>query len=205
MELSPQRQLRKGQLPKMVSWYDPRLLARIGVHTIVSSVFGQYADQRLMQAVTDPAADQDLVALYDYSDPNAGEPHKCLACDDSGAFWIDYIADVGDGFDCTYTMAYLLGQDSLDVRGAGNLRHGEVLIMGGDLCGKAMVPLVESEPGRWTATWFGKTRKLKGEAAAKRLERLIRMNGQYPVRVLPDEQERLEQEIGHATSYFPSM
>ena len=79
VELSPLRQLRMGQLPKMVSWYDPRLLARIGVRTIVSSVFGQYADQRLMQAVTDPAEDKDLVARYDYRDPNAGEPHKCVA------------------------------------------------------------------------------------------------------------------------------
>ena len=100
VELSPLRQLRMGQLPKMVSWYDPRLLARIGVRTIVSSVFGQYADQRLMQAVTDPAEDKDLVARYDYRDPNAGEPHKCVACDETGAFWIDYIADVGDGFEC---------------------------------------------------------------------------------------------------------
>ena len=134
VELSPLRQLRMGQLPKMVSWYDPRLLARIGVRTIVSSVFGQYADQRLMQAVTDPAEDKDLVARYDYSDPNASEPHKCVACDETGAFWIDYIADVGDGFETTYAMAYLLAQDSLDVRGAGKLRHGEVLIMGGDQC-----------------------------------------------------------------------
>src|SRR6188474_3077916 len=84
VELSPLRQLRMGQLPKMVSWYDPRLLARIGVRTIISSVFGQYADQRLMQAVTDPAEDKDLVARYDYRDPNAGEPHKCVACDDTG-------------------------------------------------------------------------------------------------------------------------
>ena len=55
-------------------------------------------------------------------------------CDETGAFWIDYIADVGDGFEASYTMAYLLAQDSLDIRGAGNLRHGEVLIMGGDQC-----------------------------------------------------------------------
>ena len=103
VELSPLRQLRMGQLPKMVSWYDPRLLARIGVRTIVSSVFGQYADQRLMQAVTDPAEDKDLVARYDYRDPNAGDPHKCVACDETGAFWIDYIADVGDGFECHAT------------------------------------------------------------------------------------------------------
>ena len=119
VELSPLRQLRLGQLPKMVSWYDPRLLARIGVRTIVSSVFGQYADQRLMQAVTDPAEDKDLVARYDYRDPNAAEPHRCVACDETGAFWIDYVADVGDGFEATYTMAYLMAQDSLDIRGAG--------------------------------------------------------------------------------------
>jgi hypothetical protein len=134
VELSPLRQLRMGHLPKMVSWYDPRLLARIGVRTIVSSVFGQYADQRLMQAVTDPAEDKDLAARYDYRDLNAGDPNKCVACDETGAIWIDYIADMGDGFDCTYTMAYLLAQDSLNVRGAGSLRHGEALIMGGDQC-----------------------------------------------------------------------
>jgi hypothetical protein len=134
MELSPLRQLRMGQLPKMVSWYDPRLLARIGVRTIISSVFGQYADQRLIQAVTDPAEDKELIARYDYHDLAATDPHKCIGCDESGAFWLDYVADVGDGFEATYTTAYLMAQDDLDVRGAGRLRHGEILIMGGDQC-----------------------------------------------------------------------
>lgn len=134
MELSPLRQLRKGLLPKMVSWYDPRLLARVGVRTLVSSVFGQYADQRLMQAVTDPAGDKELIGRYDYCSTDASDPQKCLAMDDAGAFWIDYIADVGDGFEPTYTLAYLLAQDNLDIRGAGKLRHGDILIMGGDQC-----------------------------------------------------------------------
>ncbi len=134
MELSPLRQLRMGKLPKMVSWYDPRLLARIGVRTLVSSVFGQYADQRLMQAVTDPAEDKELVGRYDYHDPASDDPHKCIACDESGAFWVDYAADVGDGFDPTYTLAYLLAQDDLEVRGVGRLQHGEILILGGDQC-----------------------------------------------------------------------
>jgi len=134
MELSPLRQLRLRRLPKMVSWYDPRLLARVGIRTIISSVFGQYADQRLMQAVTDPAGDREIGQRYDYSDPKAPDPHRRIAADDSGAFWIDYVADVGDGFEPTYTLAYLLAQDSLDVHGAGNLRHGEILIMGGDQC-----------------------------------------------------------------------
>jgi len=135
MELSPLRQLRKGMLPKMVSWYDPRLLARVGIRTLVSSVFGQYADQRLMQAVTDTAEDKELIGRYDYCGVDAAsEPQKCLAMDEAGAYWIDYVADVGDGFGPTYTLAYLLAQDSLDVRGAGKLRHGDVLIMGGDQC-----------------------------------------------------------------------
>ena len=134
MDMNPLRQLRSGRLPQMVSWYDPRLLARVGVRTIVSSVFGQYADQRLMQAVTDPCDDRELCQRYDYSNPNTDDAKHRLALDPSGALWIDYVADVGDGFDATYTSAYLLAQDSLEVRGAGNLRHGEILIMGGDQC-----------------------------------------------------------------------
>ncbi len=134
MEPSPHRRLRKGRLPRMVSWYDPRLLTRIGLRTVVSSVFGQYADQRLMQAVTDRCDDDELCQRYDYSDPHAEDPQRRIAFDENGAFWIDYIADVGDGFEPTYTTAYLLAQDSLEVPGAGSLRHGEILIMGGDQC-----------------------------------------------------------------------
>ena len=132
--MSPLRQLRMGRLPKMVSWYDPRLLGRIGVRTIVSSVFGQYADQRLMQAVTDPCDDKQLCARYDYSDTKATDPKKHIPVDASETFWIDYVADLGDGFEPTYTMAYLLAQDSLEIQGAGKLPHGDVLIMGGDQC-----------------------------------------------------------------------
>lgn len=117
----------------MVSWYDPRLLARIGIRTIISAVFGQYADQRLIQAVTDPATDADLVRRYDYcTEPN--NPDLCLPADGDGAVWVDYIADLGDGFESTYTMAYLLARDSLDVRGVGKLQHGSLLVMGGDQC-----------------------------------------------------------------------
>ena len=57
-----------------------------------------------------------------------------LKRDDKGALWIDYIADLGDGFEATYAMAYLLAQPSLDVRGAEQkLPAGQILIFGGDL------------------------------------------------------------------------
>ena len=64
-DYSPLRQLRMGLLPKMVSWYDPRLLARVWVRTIISAVFGQYADQRLIQAATDPGTVADILVRYE--------------------------------------------------------------------------------------------------------------------------------------------
>lgn len=133
---SPFDQLRDNELPPMVRWYDPRLLARVGVRTMVSSVFGQYADQRLIQAATDQTADSDLLKRYDFTDPNAVTwQNRIFVEPSSQAYWVDYIADVGDGFESTYTLAYLLAQEQLTPTGATEpLRHGDVLIMGGDQC-----------------------------------------------------------------------
>ncbi len=128
------QQLIDGDLPKMVRWYDPRLLARVGVRTLVSAVFGQYADQRLIQAATDPAVGRDLLDRYDLSNPANPDPAKRITVDETGAYWVDYICDIGDGFEATFSTAFLLAQDSLDLKGAGPLPHGEILIMGGDQC-----------------------------------------------------------------------
>ena len=62
-------------------------------------------------------------------------PIRRLCLDDKGALWVDYIADLGDGFEATYAMAHLLARPSLDdVRGAERkLPAGQILIFGGDL------------------------------------------------------------------------
>ncbi len=45
--------------------------------------------------------------------------------------WVDFVADLGDGFDATYAIACLLAQETLKVD--GHLTHrGQVLVMGGD-------------------------------------------------------------------------
>jgi hypothetical protein len=129
--------LHAGKLPQMVRWYDPRLLIRVGIRTMVSSVFGQYADQRLIQAATDASDFDKVKSRYDFSDPKAADPAHRLPIDEQGAYWIDYIADIGDGFEATYTTAYLLALDNLrlaapDGKNRLNLHHGSVLIMGGD-------------------------------------------------------------------------
>ena len=137
--------LRRGELPQMVDWFDPALLVRIGVRDIISNTMGQYADQRLMQATSDRLSGKDLgeqekglVGRYDYSNLNAADPDKRMRPDPGGGIWVDYIADLGDGFEPTYAMAYLLAPEVLEVpdprrdQGVYALTAGELLIMGGD-------------------------------------------------------------------------
>lgn len=47
------------------------------------------------------------------------------------ALWLDFTADLGDGFDATYTVASLLAEKSLLVDGH-ELSRGKVLVLGGD-------------------------------------------------------------------------
>jgi hypothetical protein len=123
--------LRAGDLPQMVDWFDPELLAKVGVRSVLSATIGSYTDQRLIQAATDQATEDELKARYDYSD--TGKPSERLKPDASGAVWVDYIADLGDGFEPTFAMAYMLAEEKLKVAGTDDqLPAGELLIMGGD-------------------------------------------------------------------------
>jgi Icc-related predicted phosphoesterase len=70
--------------------------------------------------------------------------------------------------------------------------EAEVLVMGGDLTGKVLVPIVEHKPGVWVARLLGRERKAKGEDKLADLERRIRLNGFYPVRCGREEYERIE-------------
>jgi Calcineurin-like phosphoesterase len=124
--------LRKRKLPQMVDWIQLVTLGMVGVRTVLSKTIGQYADQRPMQAAMDPPVDKTSLALrHDYSDP------KKLNLDNEGSLWVDFIADLGDGFEPTYAMAYLMAATSLKIPGAGvpgdQLKGGDILILGGDL------------------------------------------------------------------------
>jgi hypothetical protein len=96
-----------------VRWLSPTELIRTGLKAVLAAVFGQYADRREMQQ--GPMFEQSSFA-------HSGE----------GEFWFDYVSDLGDGFDATYSVASLLASD-LDPPGAGVvLPRGSVLVMGGD-------------------------------------------------------------------------
>lgn len=131
--------LRAKRLPQMVDWIDPGLLVRIGIRDVISGTIGQYADQRLMQAASDKVESElELVQRYDYSNLTPEDPDKRVKLDADGAVWVDYIADLGDGFEATFAMASLMAPETLQVRASGSdetrltLQAGQILVMGGD-------------------------------------------------------------------------
>ncbi|MEW6153105.1 MAG: metallophosphoesterase [Actinomycetota bacterium] len=109
-----------GFVPQpMVCWLSPKGLATTGMQVLLSGIFGSYSDKRELQAA---------LQRCDAFDHSEGEE-----------IWIDYISDLGDGFEPTYHMAHLLAQEELAVEradggdeGEVRLPAGEILVMGGD-------------------------------------------------------------------------
>src|ERR671937_290580 len=101
---------------KMVGWYDPGQLIATGIDVVISQLMGARVDYRLIESFSG-AED-----IYRYD-----QDQEC---------WFDFIADLGDGWNSTYTMASLLAAEQLmlaDVQGTmQHLPRGQFLIMGGD-------------------------------------------------------------------------
>lgn len=100
-----------------VPWLSPVLLAGTAVRVVGAELFGAILDKRELQGAL------------------PGPVHDHSAGDE---LWLDYVADIGDGFDATYSMAWLLGQPELALPDAAAdagqrvLPRGHVLVMGGD-------------------------------------------------------------------------
>jgi hypothetical protein len=125
--------LKRKPVPRAVRWLDPGVLVSSGVRVALSAVFGEYADQRLMQAATDSfGSNADLIERYDYS--SGAKREEVFGASD--ACWVDYIADVGAGFGPTFGMASLLAREELSLSNLPGQRlpAGGILIMGGDQC-----------------------------------------------------------------------
>jgi len=101
----------------MTNWFAPAQLIRTGVKALLGTLFGSYLDRREVEAAL---LQGDLEAermRLDYSDRDE--------------IWIDYVADLGDGWNSTYTIALLLSRARLRV-GDADVPRGELLVMGGD-------------------------------------------------------------------------
>ncbi len=77
----------------------------------------------------------------------------------------------------------------------------DTLILGGDLTGKMLVPIVEVD-GHWEMTFLGRHEVLTTLADVAEAEKRIRFNGFYPYRCDQRELARMEAEPGYAASVF---
>ena len=76
----------------------------------LSGIFGAYADKRELQS----------------SLPADGYRHG------TDELWFDFVADLGDGFDATYSVASVLAAPSIEPVEGLPLPRAELLVMGGD-------------------------------------------------------------------------
>lgn len=75
---------------------------------------------------------------------------------------------------------------------AGTHYGVDALILGGDVTGKALVPIVRRGDGSYETRLLGRTEVMRDESEVERIERQIRFNGFYPFRSDPDEIAALE-------------
>lgn len=76
-----------------------------------------------------------------------------------------------------------------------------VLILGGDVTGKVLVPIVRRE-GRWIGRILGETKVAETREELAELERIVQANGLYPYVCEQDEYERLEEDEPYRRKVF---
>ena len=134
-EPSPPKKMRPIDITQWspTSWLDPIDITRTGLQTVLAGLFGSFADKREV-----------LAALYPLHERKEGEIGKVDGKVDekvdedifdysraTGDLWFDYIADTGDGWNPTYSIACLAGNSEL-ILGGESLERGHFMILGGD-------------------------------------------------------------------------
>jgi Calcineurin-like phosphoesterase len=110
-------QARRVPHRSMVAWYDPRVLMHSAYQVAIANIFGRHSDTRLIEALASQPQNE-----FDYSQH-------------AGDFWLDFVSDVGDGWNPTYAIADAIAQPVLELEHDGrreSLAAGNVLVFGGD-------------------------------------------------------------------------
>ncbi|NUP74520.1 MAG: hypothetical protein HOQ07_07710 [Sinomonas sp.] len=126
-----------------VRWLAPISLSRTALTVAAATVFAAFGDKRELEgALPGGRLRLDRLPLPGRpAQPTDGEPGVGLPSvplaegprmeHPDGELWVDFTADLGDGFDATYTVALLLAEEALELDGE-SLPRGAVLVLGGD-------------------------------------------------------------------------
>jgi uncharacterized protein len=85
---------------------------------------------------------------------------------------------------------------------AGMAYGAHAIILGGDVTGKALVPVVEQARGTWQTTLFGKLETASDEAELAETEKRIRSLGFYPYRTTPEEHAHMAADLAYLRNVF---
>lgn len=78
----------------------------------------------------------------------------------------------------------------------------DVLMVGGDVTGKAMIPVIHQGQGRYIATWFGKEAVATNPVELEKIRKEISSVGFYPIVLEKDEAGELEAQPGKMSARF---
>jgi Icc-related predicted phosphoesterase len=85
---------------------------------------------------------------------------------------------------------------------AGAHNKADVLVLGGDMTGKALVPVIDDGGGNWHATLLENRREMTTEDEVLAFEDAVIRRGYYPFRTDPDHLRELESEEARWHSLF---
>jgi uncharacterized protein len=85
---------------------------------------------------------------------------------------------------------------------SGKHYGADVLVLGGDMTGKALVPIVDDGGRRWHATLLENRYDLDGEDEVKDFEEMVCRRGYYPFRTTPEELRELSDDEEQADRLF---
>jgi Icc-related predicted phosphoesterase len=76
----------------------------------------------------------------------------------------------------------------------GQHYEADVIVLGGDMTGKALVPVIHDGAERWHATLLENRQELVGEDAVAAFEEAVIRRGYYPFRTTPQEVRELQED-----------
>lgn len=85
---------------------------------------------------------------------------------------------------------------------SGKFYEAQILVLGGDMTGKALVPITQRPDGTFKATLLQQEFILKTEDQVRDMERRVGSRGYYPFRVTPEQLAEFEADPGKVDAFF---
>jgi uncharacterized protein len=83
--------------------------------------------------------------------------------------------------------------------------NAEIIIIGGDITGKFIVPIIKQANGKWTASLHGMQRQVESGEELDRLKRQISDSGSYPYETTPEEYDEYKDDQPRIDELFKRL